>query len=181
MIELREGDIYRWEYNVQYIKDNSLSASAGTLYWCCSQIGIVTSCHTPDGMQLKLMDTYWGTDNNKSFSKEYVDMHMDLRYIANIDELEQVDETARFYYADKDCVDLNHANSSKGNFYIRKGAVEDVDKQKRIMERSIKSIKQEIQSELNTIEYLEKCIQEGKYFAPSDTNYSDNHYLDYEE
>jgi hypothetical protein len=38
-------------------------------------------------------------------------------------DLESRQEWYADYYAEADCVNLNHSNSPRGNFYIRKGAV----------------------------------------------------------
>jgi hypothetical protein len=112
MTELKEGDIYRWSY-----REPGDDATWGR-YHCCSRIGVVRN-----GM---LHDTYWQIGNNfgngRSFAIPNGLSNIDLTFVANFADLERADEHNEDYYADADIVNLNHANSSRGNFYLRKGA-----------------------------------------------------------
>lgn len=47
---------------------------------------------------------------------------MDLTHLGNLADLEKRPDYHANYYDAADCVNLNHANSSTGNFYVRKGA-----------------------------------------------------------
>lgn len=114
---LREGDIYRWSY-----RDPKTDMRQYGSYHCCSRIAIVRN-----GL---LKDTYWGAyagSDGRSFGQD--DVHtLDLTFVANLSDLEIAAEYQADYYDDADIVDLNHSNSSRGNFYLRKGAVRSQDK-----------------------------------------------------
>lgn len=115
--KLNEGDIYRWSYR----DPNTDTRSYGS-YHCCSRIAVVTSG--------RLRDTYWYGNDGKSFGPEDLP-NLDLRFVANFSELDSAKEYQADYYDDADIVNLNHSNSSRDNFYLRKGAVRS---QKKMLE-----------------------------------------------
>lgn len=47
----KDGDIYRWSWTDDEYDKRRLEIQFGTLYWCCSRIGIVKGDY--------LVDTYW--------------------------------------------------------------------------------------------------------------------------
>lgn len=104
MSDLKDGDIYRWSY-CEEGDDRPYGR-----YHCCSRIAVVRNG--------RLHDTYWpcGSDG-KSFGADDL-LKLDLVYIGNFDTLEKSHEWQADYYDDADIVDLNHANSSRGNFYL---------------------------------------------------------------
>lgn len=110
---LREGDIYHW----MYCDPRTDNRQWGD-YHCCSRIAIVH--------RGRLRDTYWqiGTSFNdgKSFGVEDLPK-LELTFLANMDDLEKAPEYQFDYYDDADTFNLNHPNSTRGNFYLRKGAV----------------------------------------------------------
>lgn len=115
--QLREGDIFRWSYR----DPNTDSRQYGS-YHCCSRIAVVKN-----GL---LRDTYWGAyagSDGRSFGQD--DIHkLDLTFVANLRDLEVAAEYQADYYDDADIINLNHSNSTRGNFYLRKGAVRSQDK-----------------------------------------------------
>jgi hypothetical protein len=112
-VEFKEGDIFRWSYN----KDTD-----GLSYWARSRIAIFRNG--------RLRDTYWMHDLEALFS--YSEGHswsideaasdLDLLFVANISDLERQSYDKSELYDDADVVNLNHANSPTGNWYLRKGA-----------------------------------------------------------
>jgi hypothetical protein len=107
--KLCDGDIYRWNY-----RDPNTDNRAYGSYHCCSRIAVVKNgC---------LRDTYWHrTSDGRWFGPEDLS-RLDLKFVANFSDLESAKEYQANYYDDADTVDLNHANSPNGNFYLRKGA-----------------------------------------------------------
>jgi hypothetical protein len=107
-ISLREGDIFRW-----YFLTPGDDRAYGR-YHCCSQIAIVRGG--------RLRDTYWSSGNDgRSFGPDDLP-NLELTRLGNLADLERAEEYKADYYDDADIVDLNHPNSTRGNFYLRKGA-----------------------------------------------------------
>jgi len=69
-----------------------------------------------------LRDTYWSMGNDEAWSYEAAQAKLRLVYVGNFADLNKSDEGKAEYYDEADCVDLNHPNSTHGNFYLRKGA-----------------------------------------------------------
>lgn len=117
--QLREGDIYRWSYQ----NPNASHGLYGN-YHCCSRIAVVHHG--------RLRDTYWHSwSDGRSFGVEDLPA-LDLKFIGNFANLDPAKEYQADYYDDADIVDLNHANSTRGNLYLRKGAKRSRDKMEAI-------------------------------------------------
>lgn len=107
--KLKEGDIYRW----RYAEPDPKNDGEWGRYHCCSCIAIVKH-----GL---LRDTYWYGGDGRHFGLDEVPK-LKLEYVGNLSELDRAREYQADYYDDDDIVNLNHANSTSGNFYLRKGA-----------------------------------------------------------
>jgi len=131
MIDFKDGDIFRWRYNEKTLKTPHMinSANCGTLYWCCSNIGI--------WKDQRLTDTYWSTGGNRNFTAQEIGDKLVLTFIANINDLEPCPLYAFDKYNDEDCVNISHGNMTRGGFYIRKGAKESIRKQIQVLEHEI--------------------------------------------
>lgn len=111
MTTIKEGDIFQWSYK----DEKSGDRGPYKRYHCKSQI-----CVAKDG---RLRDTYWnmsGYDDTWSYEEAQVSLR--LVYVGNFADLDKSDERNEEFYDEADCVNLNHPNSSRGNFYLRKGA-----------------------------------------------------------
>lgn len=109
-ISIEEGNVFRWSY-----REPGDDRQWGR-YHCCSNFVIARKG--------RLCDTYWsmsGGSDNKSFGLDDLSK-LELTFLGNLSDLEKTDEYQADYYDDADIVDLNHSNSSRGNFYLRKGA-----------------------------------------------------------
>tara|TARA_R110000782_G_scaffold256111_1_gene345001 strand:- start:1098 stop:1634 length:537 start_codon:yes stop_codon:yes gene_type:complete len=147
---MKNGDIFQWSYNEEHIKN--IGGYTSTTYWCCSRIGVFN-----DGY---LRDTFWSSgSSDKSFSVESIKNKLEVKFLSNEDDLVKSDPSMRAYYLDEDCVDLNHSNSTRGNFYIRKGAVKNLEKMERILRREKADHQYSIKSTLRSIELLEKELK----------------------
>lgn len=111
---LTEGDVYRWSY-----RDPATDNRPWGSYHCCSRIAVVE--------RGRLRDTYWYGNDGKSFGVDDLP-NLELKRLANLSELVPAKEYEAEYYDDADIVDLNHANSTRDNFYLRKGAKRSPDK-----------------------------------------------------
>jgi len=129
----KEGDIYRWSYNLSRLEELNDGNNGGTTYWCCSRIGVIHNG--------RLVDTYWGSSgSNKSFSFDLINKWLVIEFVANQKDLIPSSKEQRAYYADSDCVDLSHPNMGRGGFYLRVGATKDLAKIKRLARRNIKHL-----------------------------------------
>lgn len=148
--ELREGDVYRWSYREP--GDDRMWGR----YHCKSMIAIVK-----DG---RLRDTYWqigGSFSSGSFSFGIDDLHrFNLKFLGNLSDLDNRPEYDADYYADEDIVNLNHSNSSKGNFYIRKDAQRSADKMLATAQNKIADAESKKRSAEATIERMLARIAE---------------------
>ena len=73
---MKDGDIYRWQYNKKTLKRLHDNSSA---YWCKSNIGIW------DEAAGKLFDTFWNS-NRRWFSAEDIKKQLELTFVANIND-----------------------------------------------------------------------------------------------
>lgn len=132
-ITLRDGDVYRWSY-----REPGDDRTYGR-YHCCSRIAVV--------YRGRLRDTFWqiGTsfDNGRSFDESDL-AKLELTFLANMDDLVKANEYEAVYYDDADIVDLNHSNSSRDNFYLRKGAARS---QKKMLESAKYKLEQYLSEE----------------------------------
>lgn len=170
----RDGDIYRWSWNDEMLKKLNHGNNGGTTYWCNSQIGIVKND--------MLVDTYWNGGNNASFAKDVCQEKLVLKFVANINDLVKADPSDRAYYLDNDCIDLNHPNSSRGNFYIRKGAIKNIEKMKRILNRKKLNLESKLKQIAWEIELAEKDISQltadSYIYCGNDVSLNDSSYQD---
>lgn len=132
-----KDDIVIWNYSQKYI--DSLSYK-NDLYWAKSRIAVF------DGQ--KFVDTYWSYDN-LSFKPEEIGEKFEIQYVGNFADLDKQNDYVKFedlekYYDDADIVDLNHANNSRGNLYLRKGAKRSLTKIKEKLEYQIKRSQEKI-------------------------------------
>lgn len=121
---LREGDIFRWSYR----DPNTDNRSYGS-YHCCSRIAVVKNG--------RLLDTYWScASDGRSFGAEDLPK-LELTRVGNFAELDHAKEYQADYYDDADIVNLNHANSTRDNFYLRKGAKKSQAKMLEVARRNL--------------------------------------------
>ena len=136
---MKENDIYKWSWKDEHLP----SKNYGDAYWCCARLAKVI-----DG---NLMDLFWSMGQS-SQSKRLDINKVDLMYLGNLDDYQEVRTTDEFkYYNKEDTLNISHANHS-GNwgkcFFIKKGAVKSKDK-----------IKQELVKRLEDLEYQAQSIQ----------------------
>lgn len=135
---MRDGDIYDWEW-----KEEPDTAQP---YWCYSRRAVVRNG--------KLVDTYWGRTEPKSVTPEKVN----LTFVANFDDLEEIGEWKIRYYKTSDIVDMRHANSSNAKVYRRKGAKRDPETMIQHAQDSIRECEAQIQSDQRQIDFLKRAI-----------------------
>lgn len=146
-IILREGGIFRWRY-----REPGDDRSYGR-YHCCSCIGIVD----PSG---RLRDTFWSHGGDgRSFGKDDLPK-LDLTYLGNMSDLEKASEYQADYYDDEDIVNLNHSNSTRDNFYLRKGAKRSAKKMLQVAQRKLEKAKSDERMAALKAEQLSTAIHQ---------------------
>ena len=141
--KLKDGDVYRWLY-----RDPKTDNRAYGSYHCCSRFAIVH--------QGRLYDTYWmigqSFNGGRSFGADDL-VKLELTRLGNLADLEKAREYQADYYNDADIVDLNHANSTRGNFYLRKGSVRS---QARMLETARHNLEHALADERNAVRRSEE-------------------------
>jgi hypothetical protein len=151
-VKLQEGDIYRWSYLDPKTKQGSWGD-----YHCCSRIAIVN--------RGRLRDTFWqiggSFSDGRSFGLEDLPK-LELARVANISDLLPAKEYEADYYDDSEIVNLNHSNSPRGNFYLRRGARRSREKMLEVArnnletsmadERSAASLSEELRGVIRKLE-----------------------------
>lgn len=140
--QIKDGDIFRWSYRepVDYNR-----------YHCCSRIAVAT--------RGRLLDTFWSGsyDGARSFGPDDFP-RLDLTYLGNFADLEKTPEWEADYYADADIVNLNHSNSTRDNFYIRKGAKRSAAKMLEVARRKLEESESKKRMAESAIERLHETI-----------------------
>ncbi len=148
-MKIKPNDIYRWSYSADFIKGRFEP------YWAVSRYAI---CRAFSDGELYLEDSFWSCGDNRRFYQDDVDNgHVELKFLGNFDELEKLNDNPE-YYKPEDIVNLNHANSSRDNIYIRKGATRDINIIRKLIQDSIESQEIKIQSLQKTIELNKKQL-----------------------
>lgn len=157
--KLNEGDIFRWSY-----RDHDTDTRSYGSYHCCSCIAIVHNG--------RLRDTYWmigklfASDGTRTFGIDDLP-RIELTRLGNLSGLEKAKEYQSDYYDDADIVDLNHSNSSRGNFYLRKNAVRS---QKKMLEMARYKLEQSESAERSAAHRSEQLREAIAKIEAGDTS-----------
>lgn len=142
MSEMKEGDVFRWRYK----PGTALSSNYTSAYWCKSCIAIFK-----DGF---LGDTYWGESDRRAIREDDVD----LTFLGNLGDYEDMKPKGRHFYDPDDILDLSHANDTRRKLLLKKGAkmspatlikhcqykIERAESEMRSAEREIERMRQAI-------------------------------------
>ena len=136
---MKENDIFKWSWK----DEHSPSKNYSDAYWCCARLAKV--------IKGDLMDLFWFMGESSQSRKLDINK-VDLMYLGNLEDYQEVRTTDEFkYYNKEDTLNISHANHS-GNlgkcFFIKKNAVKSKDK-----------IKQELVKRLEDLEYQARSIQ----------------------
>ena len=138
-IEIKDGDIFRWHYKDEPAGDRRQFSR----YHCKSQIAVARNG--------KLTDTYWcyslekaGGSDCAQWSFDSATKELDLTRLGNLSELDKSPDYFSMFYAEADCVNVNHPNSPRGNFYVRKGAARSKERMLEVLAERIAESEREI-------------------------------------
>lgn len=139
--ELREGDIYRWQWNRP---DKDIDFGNYGSYHCCSQLAVFRNG--------RLTDTFWYGGDNKVLDPAKVK----LTFLGNTADLDEIRSYDVAYYRREDIVDMRHSNNSSGPIYRRKGAQRDAATMLELIEHRLECSHREIEFAQRRIEQLTK-------------------------
>jgi len=109
--KIKEGDIYNFRYNEQFMKGNFEP------YHCFD--GILTVKPSEKGLILE--DGYWSSDN-RWFTLDKALSEGELTFVCNINEVEVIKEYESMYYNEKDIFILPFHSGYRTVYYKRKGS-----------------------------------------------------------
>ena len=152
---MKKNDVFRWNYTQSYIDQHQDQVNAGTLYWCQAKIAVF------DGVQLR--DIYWHRiDGNTvnfrgdghSWSPEQIDKEIEVSFVANLDDLEPLNDNPNFY---DNVINLTHANSHS-QLFIWQGQTRNNSAMINYYQNEIAKCQHEIQTQQSRIEYFENIL-----------------------
>jgi len=139
---MRDGDYYKWGYK-------ELPQNVHDPYWCKSRIALARN-----GV---LVDTYWGSGGDGArWTFEDAQRLLDLKFVANLDELAEIPPNWAWTYHPDDVVDLTHPN--RGTCYIRKGAEPHIPAQIEKLEKDKAKFLRQAESVQQRIDYLKEQL-----------------------
>lgn len=153
---IKHGDIFRWRY-----KDEKLEhLGPWRRYHCKSQIAVAKG-----GL---LIDTYWGGSASDSTHWTYAEAErqLNLTLLGNFADLDKRPEYHAAYYDAADIVDINHPNSSRGNFYVRKGAQRSRDKMRAVLAERIADAERDIASAQSRLDRHRQALSDTEGGKP---------------
>jgi len=155
-MNIKLNDIYRWSWTDDKLKHLNHGNNGGTTYWCVSQICVVKQYKSGE---LYLEDTYWHGNSNRVFDLSQIGKNIELEYLGNFDELVEFKDDVNFY-DEKEILNLNHPNSSRGNIYIKRGVKRSLEKMKNYAAFLIGEKEREISYLKNSVERLKVKLSE---------------------
>lgn len=102
MADLRENDVYRWDWK----------EGMAPIVGCYAHLAVVV-----DGI---LRDTYW---HDYAHSSAIYPEKVDLTLLGNIDDCDVIRAWDVPYYDPGDIIDMNHRNNSHASIYLKRGSV----------------------------------------------------------
>lgn len=152
---MKDKDIYQWRYNQKKLDQMKSGINAGTIYFCCSCIGIW------DAKNKRLIDTYWDWESggNKYFEKQEIKNNLELKYIGNLDNLRPCDKCEFNNYNDSDCINISHSNMSQSGFYIKKNAKPSLTKKRKVIKKHIEHYEHKIKYYKNDVRRLKEDLK----------------------
>lgn len=146
----KKNDIIFWSYSEAKL----LSLKGYSPYHCRSQIAVFNG--------EKFVDTFWYGGENFSFGPEKIGSDIVVEYVGNFADLDRQNsriDYLRQYYDPKDIVNLNHANNTSGNLYLRKGAKRCLETMKKFLSAKIENSEREIQYKKQSLESDKKSLE----------------------
>ncbi len=148
-MELKLNDVYKFTYNEKWLK------KLFEPYWCFDGQLIVKE--NSEG-KLYLVDTYWGSTENRRFILEDVLEQGKLVYICNLNDVDECRISDLDYYADEDLFDLSTQHRCHQKYYKRKNAEKSPKKMEKVLLRKIESTEHDISWKANELQRLNEKL-----------------------
>jgi hypothetical protein len=146
-----KNDVYRFRYSEEFKKNNPRD-----LYHCFDGILIERERNGVPYYE----DTYWTSDNKIFASMDYIESLGDVKFICNLDEMEEIDEWKSKYYNEEDVVFLGIHKGYRSKYLIKKGTQMSKDVVIQGLKNKISELEENIQYETRKIEWLKKDIED---------------------
>jgi hypothetical protein len=135
-IQLKINDVYSFRYNDSEVKKRFEP------YHCFDRQLVVKDYK--DG--LMLVDTYWGENDNRTFTLEEALKQGTLTFKCNLDDVEYIKEWETEYYSYDDLFNLSHQHGCYTVWAKRKTALRDKDRMLYIIKNKIDDTEHNIES-----------------------------------
>lgn len=156
MIELKENDVYRFEYNEEQYKKHE----SWFLNHCFD--GQLVVKKNRDG-ELYLMDTYWGfadCGENHRFTLEKALQKGNLEFICNLDDVISCSKYDYKYYDKKDIFDLSYQHHCYEQYMRKKDAKRLKDVMLDYIYYKIKENKDELEYKMRSVSLENAKLEE---------------------
>lgn len=150
-ITLKLNDYYTFRYNE--IETKRIFEP----YHCFDGKLIVKENHKKE---LILVDTYWLSSDNRTFTLERALNEGTLEFVCNLDDIEEIKQYELIYYADEDLFNLSYQHGCYKRYAKRKGALRSREKMLRIIKERISEAEYKLRSAQSSIEQLNKVYKE---------------------
>lgn len=148
---LKVGDIYRFRYNEEFLKDKFEP------YHCFD--GLMTVKESDKG--LVLIDGYWSSGNRWFTIKDALEQG-DLTFICNLDEVETISEYDSKYFNEKDIYIVPFHSGYRTVIYKRKGAEKCRETILKVLEAKVSYAKSSVESAERSLEWAERDLEKAK-------------------
>lgn len=142
-VQFKENDVFNFRYKPEEAKKRFEP------YHCFDGTLIVKKYS--DG-NIFLVDTYWSSGDNRTFTPEKAIEQGELTFLCNLDEMVDIKEWETLYYDDADIVKLHIHAGYRSRFLIKEGT-------QRSQAKMLQSIKQKIEDEHSKIRSAENSLK----------------------
>lgn len=150
---MKEDDYYLFRYNAEYIK-NTFEP-----YHCFDGKLIAKK----ENGRIILVDTYWGSTSNRTFTWKEAKTQGSLEFICNLNNVDDLYKGNLIYYSDRDVFDLSSQHGCYEKYAIKRGAQRSKIKMLSVLKQKISDAKstigsseREIQSALENISEIRR-------------------------
>lgn len=150
---MKIGDVYRFHWKPG-------QGPEGDAYWCFDGKLIVRE--TRDG-GLILVDTYWGSGDNRTFTPERAQEQGELTLLFNLDDVEQLGRyESPHYYAPEDVFEFHHQHGCYQRWMKRKGAARCRDTILAEFRRRLEDAHKKADSAVRAVEWAARDLQRAE-------------------